>query len=472
MTTKRAAIYCRISSDREGGGLGVKRQEQDCIDLAKRMGLTVTGTYVDNDISAFSGKKRPEYANLLSAIKAGRVDTVLAWHTDRLHRSPKELETYIDASEQNGVSTHTVKAGEIDLSTPSGRAIARTLGAWARYESEHKSERITRKKLELAQAGKFSGGPVPYGWVIVDGVPVIVEADAQEIRKAVGAIIAGESIGSIVKDLNTRKVRTRRGQDWTSTSVRNLVMRPTNAGLTAYRGEIVSKSVFPAIVTEDQWRTASAVVKNPTRRSAFDSKVKHLLAGMMLCGKCAAPMKTSSRGGVVGDHRHYYKCPTTGAGHSFQTAAPVEEFVSEIVLNVLERKEHLSALDRPDDGLMDQLQRDAGTYRGRLGEAADSFADGKISAVQLEAITARITPKLDDVIAHLASIGSGNALASVDLANVRDWWEAASIEKRRAVIDALMVVTVNPVKRGAPRVFNTDRIQIDWRHAESQKAAT
>ena len=204
MTTKRAVIYCRISSDREGAGLGVKRQETDCNELAQKMGLTVIGTYVDNDISAFSGKKRPEYSNLLEAIRAGRVDTVLAWHTDRLHRSPKELETYIDASAQNGVSTHTVKAGEIDLSTPSGRAIARTLGAWARYESEHKSERITRKKLELAHAGKFSGGPVPYGWVIVDGVPVIVEADAQEIRKAVGAIIVGESIGSIVKDLNTR----------------------------------------------------------------------------------------------------------------------------------------------------------------------------------------------------------------------------------------------------------------------------
>ncbi len=34
---KRAAIYCRISDDREGLGLGVKRQEEDCLALAERM---------------------------------------------------------------------------------------------------------------------------------------------------------------------------------------------------------------------------------------------------------------------------------------------------------------------------------------------------------------------------------------------------------------------------------------------------
>jgi DNA invertase Pin-like site-specific DNA recombinase len=61
---------------------------------------------------------------------------VLAWHTDRLHRSPKELETYIDLCEPRGVVTRTVRAGELDLATASGRMVARQLGAVARYESE------------------------------------------------------------------------------------------------------------------------------------------------------------------------------------------------------------------------------------------------------------------------------------------------------------------------------------------------
>lgn len=35
---RRAAIYCRISDDREGAGLGVARQDVDCREQADRLG--------------------------------------------------------------------------------------------------------------------------------------------------------------------------------------------------------------------------------------------------------------------------------------------------------------------------------------------------------------------------------------------------------------------------------------------------
>lgn len=47
---------------------------------------------------------------------------------------PAELEDYITVCERHGVLTHTVQAGLLDLSTPSGRLVARQLGAVARYE--------------------------------------------------------------------------------------------------------------------------------------------------------------------------------------------------------------------------------------------------------------------------------------------------------------------------------------------------
>src|SRR4051794_12379321 len=162
---RHVAIYVRISDDREGAGLGVARQEADCRQRAELLGWSVADVYVDNDLSAYSGRPRPQYARLLADLRSGRADAVLAWHTDRLHRSPKELEEFIDVCETRGVAVETVKAGPVDLSTPAGRAVARTLGAWARYESEHKAERNRRKALELAEAGKLSGGGTrPYGY--------------------------------------------------------------------------------------------------------------------------------------------------------------------------------------------------------------------------------------------------------------------------------------------------------------------
>src|SRR3954465_6999936 len=132
----RAAVYCRISRDKVGARLGVERQRVDCVELAERRDLTVVETFTDNDVSAYSGKRRPGYQRMLEGIERGRIDVVLAWHPDRLHRSPKELEAYIDVCSVRNVATHCVRAGEVDLSTANGRMVARIAGAVARHESE------------------------------------------------------------------------------------------------------------------------------------------------------------------------------------------------------------------------------------------------------------------------------------------------------------------------------------------------
>ncbi len=163
----RAVIYCRISQDRTGAGLGVERQRQDCEALAERNGWDVVEVYVDNDVSAYSGKKRKDYLRMLDDRDEGKATVVVVWHTDRLHRSPTELEAYIALSERRGVATHTVQAGTIDLATPSGRMTARILGAVARQESEHKGERVARARRQKALAGEWMGGIRPFGW----GVP-------------------------------------------------------------------------------------------------------------------------------------------------------------------------------------------------------------------------------------------------------------------------------------------------------------
>src|SRR5436853_52874 len=66
------AIYCRISQDRGGTELGVDRQEALCRKLAEDKGWTVAEVYVDNDLSAYSGRRRPRYEQMLTDVEAGR----------------------------------------------------------------------------------------------------------------------------------------------------------------------------------------------------------------------------------------------------------------------------------------------------------------------------------------------------------------------------------------------------------------
>ena len=88
---------------------------------------------VDDDRSAYSAKPRPGYQRLLTALDAAAVDAVLAWHPNRLHRYPVELEDFIALIEAIGAKVMTCRAGEFDLSTPSGRTAARIVGAVARH---------------------------------------------------------------------------------------------------------------------------------------------------------------------------------------------------------------------------------------------------------------------------------------------------------------------------------------------------
>ena len=62
--------------------------------------------------------------------------------------------------------------GEVDLSNPTGRLVARMLGAAARHEAEHKAERQKRQRRQAAEAGRVAGGllsPKLRPWRRTDG---------------------------------------------------------------------------------------------------------------------------------------------------------------------------------------------------------------------------------------------------------------------------------------------------------------
>jgi DNA invertase Pin-like site-specific DNA recombinase len=141
----------------------------------------------------WAGRERLSSAAVTTQAEGGGV---VAWHMDRLHRDPRELEDFITLIEAAGAVVRTVTAGDIDLSDSTGRAVARILGAVARKESDDKSARIRRKHLELATKGAISGGGTrPYGYT-QDRREVVAE-EAAHIREAARRVLAGDSLRSV-----------------------------------------------------------------------------------------------------------------------------------------------------------------------------------------------------------------------------------------------------------------------------------
>ncbi|MDP9388176.1 MAG: recombinase family protein [Actinomycetota bacterium] len=462
----RAAIYCRISDDREGGALGVKRQEQDCRALADRKGWPVAEVFIDNDVSAYSGTIRPAYRRMLAGIKDGDIDAVVVWHLDRLHRAPKELEEFFEVCDAAGVKDLASVTGDVDLSTYDGRFMARILGAVARKESDDKSRRTRRKHLELAEAGAAVGGGRPFGYE--DDRVTVRPDEAELIREAARRVLAGDSIRGICADWNDRGIAAVRGGKWTQTSLRRLLLSHRIAGLRSHgKDGPVAPAVWPAILDKRTHERVRAMLLNPSRQATAGFGARsYLLTGFLVCGRCgtrliARPKET---------HRRSYVCASGpgrgGCGGVRIVADPLEELIVEMVLTAIDSPELASAMQMSTEGAeQDRAVDDLAVIDAKLGELAEMWAAGEIG--RAEWLTARKPLEARQEAARRAlSRQRGTTALDGFLGRpgaLRQAWDGLGLERRRAIIATVVDrVNIGPAKRGFNR-FDPARVEVVWR---------
>lgn len=464
--TMRAAIYARISrDDHTTTGLGVARQEEDCRQFAAARGWEVAEVFVDNDVSAYSGRVRPAYRRMLDAAKAGAIEVIVAWHPNRLHRSPLELEEFIDLVEASGVLVATVRAGDLDLASASGRMVARVVGAMARHESEEKSERLRRKALELARAGKVGGGGTrPYGFE-VDRVTVRV-GEAAVIGEAAGRVLAGDSMRSITTWMNTAGHLSPAAGDWSSNTVLRMLTSPRVAGLRQHRGEVIGEAVWPAILDRVTWERVRRVLLDPARRSASGPGRRYLLTGVLFCGLCGKRLVARPKA----DGRKCVVCASGvnfgGCGKIRQLAEPLDRMVAAAVVaraddpDVVARVLQVSTVDHL--ALADELA----DLERRMGEVGVDLAEQRITRAVAQAASAHLESQAEVLRGRLDAArppavgrwaGNGGELQRA--------WASMHIDQQRAVVAGFVErIEVDPLERGrSSQVFWPGRVRITWR---------
>ena len=474
-TNIRAAIYCRISKDKTGLRAGVGRQREDCQALAQRLGWPIVGIYVDNDISAYSGKRRPEYQQLSEAVERGTINAVIAWHPDRLHRRSAELETWLDLVGDN-VQHATCQAGLWDLSTPSGRMTARILGAVGQHESEHKSERVRAAKAVDARNGRFNGGIRCYGYE-PDGM-TIRESEAVEIRALADAIVRGVSLRSLARDLNQRGIPTTTGSaPWSQPKLRSVMLSPRLAGLRAHRerddnGTTVTKlyrGAWPAIVDATAYEAMRAILEDPERaRGPRMGRVPTALGtGLFVCGVCKQP--TMRRAKATGGWP-IYRCGGAGYGgrHVSRHADTLDAFVTDALIARLSEPGFVQAMvDRVSaKGNANQagLVAEREEIRSALDELAKASESGSVTTALAIPISKADNGTHETGRRDQAPVGAGGAqsplAALIGAKDIAAAWHAQSLPVQRAILDAVVTVTVNPGKRGP--LFDAASIGLDY----------
>lgn len=417
---KRAAEYLRLSRDPEGSGLGVDRQQPPIRALCERLGLEVVGSYVDNHLSAsrFATRRRPRWDELVAAVRAGEVDTIVAYSNSRLTRRPREYEDVIDLVEQTGVEIRTVVSGAVDLSTADGRMIGRMLAAADAAEAERISERSRLERAQRRARGLPNGGTRPFGFEANGVTPR--EAEYAAIVRGAADVLAGVPLAQVARAWSAAK-----GSTVAAPTVRRVLLSERVAG----RLPDGKPAVWPAVIDADQVVALRALLSRPVPVRAAE----HFLTGLALCGKCRAPV----HGAVTRLGASAYTC--SAAAHLKVRRAERDAWVQILVADYLDREGLAAAADTAP------LTTRHAALTAQLGEVADMLADAELTREQAARASDRLRARLDTVEAELAAATRTSMLPETGAAFL-----ALPTYRQRQVLAAVpWRVILDPPGRGA-----------------------
>ncbi|MEV8174969.1 recombinase family protein [Microbacterium sp. NPDC079176] len=461
-----AASYARISEKVAARDKVADQHTQNEQHAAAR-GYRIVARYTDDGISALGHKERPDFERMLADAEVGAFAVIVATEEERLARNVEEKLELHAACEVAGVVWDTARDGYVDPATDSGEFMSTVRAAMGRIESKRKARRQRAASDARAADGLPTARP-GYGYRREDSCDVVVEAEAVVIREAARRVLDGDSLRSIATDFNARGIPSPAGAPWQGITLRQLIRRPSLAGLRTHRSKVVGKfnpEAHPAILDEDTHTRLEALLTDPSRAQGTGGRTPvHLLSGLAVCGRCGGRIKrlpgwTPKPGQKSKPVKAAYAC---GECHKVRRIQePVDEFVTEVILRRLEQPDASQLFSQGDEGAAQEARNAIEVIDARLATAADQFAEGVLTGDQLRRITERLRA---DRAAHERTVAESMP-ARVPMRVVgplaRETWAGLHIDSQRAIIDALAVVVIEP--QGSGRSFDPNLIRIDWR---------
>jgi putative DNA-invertase from lambdoid prophage Rac len=151
-TVLRAGLYARVSTHDQRT---LPLQHRALHDYAARRGWTIALEVKEVGSGASVRELRQK---LLDAARRRDIDVVVVWRLDRWGRSVADLVTTLQELRDLDVGFVSLMEA-LDLTTPSGRAMAGLLAVFAEFEREILRERVRAGLAHARQNGKHLGRP-------------------------------------------------------------------------------------------------------------------------------------------------------------------------------------------------------------------------------------------------------------------------------------------------------------------------
>jgi site-specific DNA recombinase len=350
-----AAIYARVSTDRQERDETVKSQLEACEAYADSLTLSVDRRFVDDGVTGTT-LLRPALTQLRDAIRDKNVTTLVVYDTDRLSRNLSHLLILMEEFGKAGTQVLFVKCPLED--TPEGRVLFNIKGVFAEYEREKIRERTLRGKVRYIKDGGWFGLP-PFGYRLVAKHLEIDPTESRWLADIFAKYANGEAtLNGLADYLTANNVPTRRKSKrgrWDAAVVSRMLAKELYTG--RFRREIKGvpgsecEVSVPPIIDRSIWERAQLRFQQNKAEAEHNKVHLYLLTGLVRCGICGR--RYYGRHSKVSGHRHY-RCETNQNPARHQTTPCRNQSVRADILEDAVWVEVVQLVTQPEKILIGQ----------------------------------------------------------------------------------------------------------------------
>ena len=203
---KKIISYLRCSTTHQLETHSISHQRLKIDLYCKFHNLQMVEEIVDEGVSGKS-TKREGYTRLMEMIKNKECDGVVVYSLSRYSRCVLDTLSSIQLMNDNGITFHSEN---IDTSSPNGRFFLTILSSLSQLEREITSTRVKDTLQGLKMTNKPYSNDL-YGYDKIDGSLVVNGTEQKMIKNIVKMNRLGFSIHEIVKYVNEKGFKTKRG---------------------------------------------------------------------------------------------------------------------------------------------------------------------------------------------------------------------------------------------------------------------
>ena len=300
--TTPAALYARVSSDRQDVDLSIAAQLRALRDYARKNDYVVTREYVDE---AESGRiaDRPEFGKMIDEAKTPNAPfrEILVWKFSRFTRKREHAVAFKSMLRRRGIRVVSITEHADD--SPTGKLLEAIIESVDEFYSENLAQEVTRGMREAASRGFWVASRTPYGYnrvMVQDGPkkrPTLEpnEDAARVVKRMFEMAEAGKGMLPIAKTLNDEGVASPTGRLWSKRGVNFILSNEVYTGTLVWGARakdsaqpVRIEEAFPAIVSKTQFRRVNGLMRSRAPRVAHPRRVasSYLLSGLVKCKSC------------------------------------------------------------------------------------------------------------------------------------------------------------------------------------------